>query len=692
MSPTYDRSDIAIPPEAGREPVVDTYHGTDVADPYRWLEDQHAPQTREWLDEQERYARAYLDALPYHADIRAKLAALSAFETTSEIRLANGRCFFLKLAPKAEQASLYMREGLWGKDALLLDPADLSCRHELSLSILAVSPDAHIVAVGLRTGGGGGRSIRFFDVNTQCLLRDEIPEGAIRGIAFLPANRGVFYVREKLPRGRHGKAARIHRLGESHEKDRVVYWAGKSDSVRLLGSVDGPSCTAIYHILQQDGRHVRHSVYLQRLCKCGAPLLALFEDTKYSLDIRIHNAHLFSRRSDGAILSTSLETPDFDNATLIYPASPAVSRWHLACDRLIIESAEDFRSVVRLFTLDGTAVGELPQPGPGTVRIVGSADHYIFFTWQSYSQPASLYVYDLDGSDVRPFSHEAPTSSVPIELRRSYATSSDGTNVPLTVLGRPNTFASAVPAPLLLTAYGAAGVSLTPQYSQVVTFVVEHGGLFAIAHTRGGGELGRDWQLAGQRRNRPNTHADFLACAEYLIAAGMTSARRLAIGGGSASGLLVAVAMTQRPELFRCVICIAPFLDMLRYHHYQNTQFYIDCFGTPQRDDDFDVLYSYSPYHHLHDGTMYPALLMIAGDRDTRCDSMHARKFVARLQAAILRLPNDRRPPVVLDYSASRGHHAVLCRSARISALTDRIAFLVDELGLQVHGAPLEIR
>ena len=261
--------------------------------------------------------------------------------------------------------------------------------------------------------------------------------------------------------------------------------------------------------------------------------------------------------------------------------------------------------------------------------------------------------------------------------------SEDGTLVPLTLLGERDILARG-DAPVLLTAYGASGVSLTPQHSCLATTFVQLGGVFVIAHVRGGGEKGIEWAEAGRRRNRPTVHRDFIAAAEFLISSGIGN--RIAIAGGSNSGLLVTTAMTQRPNLFSAVVCLAPFTDMLRYHLFDNTQFYIPHFGFSENKDDFPILLGYSPYHNVSDGVVYPPLLMISGDADTRCDPMHARKFVARVQRAMRMLPQHVREanPILLDWDPLRGHVATLSLASRISALVDRLAFLCQHLGMEI--------
>jgi prolyl oligopeptidase len=258
--------------------------------------------------------------------------------------------------------------------------------------------------------------------------------------------------------------------------------------------------------------------------------------------------------------------------------------------------------------------------------------------------------------------------------------------VPLTLLGRQDALQNGN-APTLLMAYGAAGVCLTPQYSVLASCIVELGGIVGIAHIRGGGEGGLAWEAAGRRHNRPTAHRDFIEAAKFLANTGVANQARIAIAGGSNSGLLVAVAMTQRPDLFCAVMCLAPLIDMLRYHRFHNTQFYIPEYGFAENADDFRLLLSYSPYHNLREGVRYPALLMISGDADNRCDPMHARKFVARLQSTMSGLPesDQRSRPILLDWNPLRGHSPTLPLTIRAGAIVDRLAFLCRHLRIEVE-------
>jgi prolyl oligopeptidase len=323
----------------------------------------------------------------------------------------------------------------------------------------------------------------------------------------------------------------------------------------------------------------------------------------------------------------------------------------------------------------------MPVRAGETVRITGvpPGNDELFLESESFTEPVSIHRYSpREGNRVPWVKKTIPFDSKEYEHNQVRYTSKDGTEVPMFLVGRRDVLAGGC-HPAIMTSYGGYGVSMTPQFSVFVAFLIERGCLFALPNIRGGSEFGAEWHKAAKRRNRQTAYDDFLSAAEWLIQTGRTSAARLAIFGGSNSGLLVGAALTQRPELFRTAVCMVPMLDMLRYHLFDNAHLWKGEFGTADDPEDFAILEKYSPYHQVRDGLGYPATMIVSGDADRNCNPLHARKMTARLQAA-----NGSRHPIILDYSKFRGHSPVLPLSERIEALTDRMAFLCDQLGLPV--------
>lgn len=666
--------------------VIDVYHGVPVADPFRWLEDHQSPRTRRWIEEQATASRNYLDALPGREALAPRIAELLNQETLGDILKSGKNIFYTKRRPGEEQAKLYRRNGLEGADELLLDPGTLGEGSSLSITIVDVSPNGKLLAYGLREGGQGARRVRILDLERMETLPDELPKGALRGFNFLPESNGFFYVSELVDKPNEPKAAKRHFFGQSMAQDKTVFYGGRAANLRLVAGFDANSCSAVHTAIRAVGGKNLTSVHLQLLCKCGNPLLTLVEDSPDPWDVRIHGDQLyaFHGESDGKgrwLVRVPLSTPDLNQATTVFvEGENRIQSWRIFGNRILTTAVENISSVLRMVSLDGKSLGTIDLPEPGTASILGGDRDGCFYSFESYARPREVYYYEFSTGSSTLFSRPAPRLNGFAVRRVEYA-AQDSTSVPLTLLGRPEVLARGN-APALLTAYGAAGVSLTPQYSFLATHFVELGGIFAIAHVRGGGEYGLAWEEAGRRHNRPTVHKDFIAAAEYLIASGTADRKRIAIAGGSNSGLLVGTAMTQRPDLFRAVMCLAPIIDMLRYHRFDNTQFYIPQFGSSEDPDDFPILLSYSPYYNIQDGVRYPPLLMISGDADTRCDPMHARKFVARLQAATSTMPEA--SPILLDWNPLRGHFATLPLATRVAAIVDRLAFLCHQLGMEV--------
>ncbi len=681
-----------LAPYSVPEPVTDMYHGVPVVDPYRWLEDHQSKETRTWIAEQTLYTESYFAGLPNSDLMRRRLTDLFDIGSIGEVKKVANTYFFTKRSRGEEQASIYMREAFDGEDRLLLDPTSLGEGNNASVTIVDVSTDGSRLAYGVRTGGQGARRVRILDVTTRATLADELPKGALRGFSFFSNGNAFFYVTEEVGNPTQPKAVKIHRLGTEFGQDRTVFYGGKSEKLRLVSGLDGQSGIAMHVTIKAKPDGVFQSYYLQNFGTCGNPILALLEDTTDQYDFRIAGESLFFATNVQApnlrILKTSLASPDIGEAELVLQEGPQrIQSWRIFGDYLVVSTVEDLASTIRIYTVDGNLVYTLPTPEPGSISIIGGDTTEFFYSFESYRRPPSIYRYLFQTQASEPFSEENPTV-LAFEARRATYSAPDGTQIPITILGKPETFERGS-VPTLLTAYGAAGISLTPRYSPLACHFVEVGCFFAIANLRGGGEFGEAWHQAGIRRNRPIVHSDFIAAACHLIGNGFTHPKKLAIAGGSNSGLLVGVAMTQRPDLFRAVLCIAPFLDMLRYQRFDNTQFYLSQFGSSEDPDDFPVLLEYSPYHNIKDGVSYPALLMVSGDADTRCDPMHARKFVARLQSAMSSLPVEDREanPILLDWNPLRGHFATLPLSTRIDALVRRVAFLCRQMEIEVYHA-----
>jgi prolyl oligopeptidase len=349
--------------------------------------------------------------------------------------------------------------------------------------------------------------------------------------------------------------------------------------------------------------------------------------------------------------------------------------------RIFVRYTRKIKTQIAAFDLFGKPLGELPIDKSDTVRFAGGSldEDELFFERESFTKPIQIYRYSSRTGETNLWAERrVPFDAQGFSHTQVWFTAKDGTRIPMFLVGHHDVLESGQ-HPAIMTSYGGYGVSMTPQFSVFVAFLLERGCLFALPNIRGGSEFGVEWHDAAKRRNRQTAFDDFLCAAEWLINTGRTSPHRLAIFGGSNSGLLVGAALTQRPDLFRAVVCMVPMLDMLRYHLFDNAHVWCDEFGTADDAEDFSVIAKYSPYHQVRQGTVYPAAMFVSGDADRNCNPLHARKMTARLQTA-----NASEHPIFLDYSKHRGHSPVLPLSERIEALTDRMAFLCDQLQLPV--------
>jgi prolyl oligopeptidase len=671
---------ISRPPTTAIEPVTDVLHGLPITDPYRWLEDQNSPLTRAWIEEQTRYARSYLDNVPGREPIRRRVREFLAIETYDSFQKAGNRYFFRKRLRDQEQPCICMREGARGEDVILLDPAVGGSGNYRAFKPLRVSPDGRLLLYEIKEGGERTGTFALFDVEARRTLPDVLSRGYVRGFSFAADGKSFYYVHEALDsKSPLYRAAYRHVLGREFAEDQEVFCAGEGEGLRLFLVSD---TTRLGFLVYRFRDKTRIDFYLKTLEPDGS-LERVFADAEHTFGPRL---------LPGRILAiTDRDAPNFRIVELrIYPNrdpewievvpenGSRIRQWIIAGDRIIVSYVRQAATCVSVFDLEGNKTDEWPvRAGGRTVRFVAASsdsDELVLET-ESFTRPAATLLCSVRSNRfVLWAKKEIPFRSERYGYRQVWYTSKGGAQIPMFLMGRRDVLKGGC-HPAIMTSYGGYGVSMTPQFSVFVAFLVERGCLFALPNIRGGSEFGAEWHTAAKRRNRQNAYDDFLAAAEWFIATGRTTADRLAIFGGSNSGLLVGAALTQRPDLFRAVVCMVPMLDMLRYHLFDNAHVWRDEFGTAEDPDDFAALVRYSPYHQVRSGTGYPATLIVSGDADQNCNPLHARKMAARLQAA-----NSSPHPILLDYSHFRGHSPVLPLSDRIDALTDRMAFLCDQL------------
>jgi prolyl oligopeptidase len=673
---------ISAPPVSPSEPVTEMLHGVWVTDPYRWLEDQNSPRTRHWIDEQTRYAREYLDRIPGRDGIRKRIREFLEIETYESVEKAGDRYFFRKRLATEEQPSLYMRQGPQGQDQLLVDPAMFGTGTHTAVKIIRVSPSGKLLLYETKQGGERTGTFVLFDVESRRTLQDALPRGFLRGFIFAPDEKSFYYIHEPLDsKNKFHRVVRHHVLGTKFENDEETFFAGERETIRvcLVSDLEHMGIL-VYRLLDK----LRTDFYLKRFENGAAPAIVL-AGANY-----LFAPHLLP----GKILAlTDLKAPNLRLVELrvaqngeprwinLVPERDArIREWRVAGDRVYVSYARPASSLILIFDMEGREVGELAIPAGETIRFVGGfADSdELLFERESFTKPVSIFRHSPEsGAFVLWARKNVPFDSRKYRHTQLSYTSKDGTEIPMFLMGKRDVLAGGN-HPVIMTSYGGYAVSMTPQFSVFVAYLVERGCLFALPNIRGGSEFGTDWHTQAKRRRRQTAYDDFLSAADWLIRSGRTTPEKLAIFGGSNSGLLVGAAMTQHPELFRAVVSMVPMLDMLRYHLFDGASAWREEFGTADDPEDFNALVAYSPYHRVERGTAYPATMIVSGDADGTCNPLHARKMTARLQEA-----SSSGLPIFLDYSPFRGHSPVLPLSDRVQALTDRMAFLVDQLQLQ---------
>jgi prolyl oligopeptidase len=671
------------PPTTPTEPVTNILHGVAITDPYRWLEDQKSPRTRHWLEEQSAYTRTYLDAITGRDRIRKRVEELLAVEMISEPWKVGNRYFFLKRGAHQEQPVIMMREGDSDNDISLVDPAARGEGTSTAVRIAGISFDGRVLAYTVRTSGQDCYSVEFLDVDRKETLRDRLPNGFCGGLSFTPDGDGFYYVhRPPSADLRQDHAVRWHAFGTSHDQDRQNFAVGGDSNLNLMmfGSQDG---AVLAYIVVRLAASRTMDLYLHDVASGSLPwkivekMQGIFAP-KFAGKVLV--ALTDWKAPNYRIVAIDPEFPQHNGWREVVPESHRrIQSFAVAGGLLFVGYVDKGASRVEILGLDGRKHGELPCPDMGTCRILPCRPESdtLFYSFTSFSDPLSIFSYNTHTRQHQVWAKSRvafePSS---IEIEQVQYRSKDGTTVPMFLVAKKG-WRGLRHLPAFLTGYGGFGASVTPQFAAYATFLVERGCLFAVTNVRGGSEFGRQWHDAGKRHNRQNAIDDFIAAAEWLTDRSYTNPNRLAIGGGSNAGLLVAAAATQRPELFRAVICLGPLLDMLRYHQFDSANGWVEEYGSAENAEDFPFLRAYSPYHLIEDGAAYPAILLISGDADTRCNPMHARKMTARLQAA-----NSSEHPILLDYKQRWGHTPVQPLSTRIEALTDRLAFLCHELGV----------
>ena len=677
-------------PSTRRGDVADTLHGETIPDPYRWLEDADSAEVEAWTAAQNAATERYLAAAPARAPIRARLAELLMIGSIGVPTPARGRYLYQRREGSQNQPILYVRDGVGSADRAAVDPNSLDAAGTTALDWYYPSDDGRLLAYGLSADGSERSVLHLLDLDTLAPLPDRIPDTRAAAVAWLPDATGFYYTRYPahgaVPDGeeQYHRHVRFHRVGEDPGDDPVVFQA---EAMEHWPSV----------ALSPDGRWLlvtvartfdQTDVYLLDR-KGDGGFVAVAKDLPASFDAQVAAGRLWLR--------TNIESPTH-GLYAADPADPARERWEtivppradavlegiaVTRTRLVLGYLERATSRLRLADHAGRGVTDVQLPALGSLSGLGAepGGDELFYGFSSYTVPPSIYRIDLaTGTEALWGRVEADVDPARFDVRQVSYPSRDGTPITMFVVHRRG-MALDGGNPTYLTGYGGFNVSMSPAFSRSLLLWLECGGVLAVPNLRGGGEYGESWHQAGMLAHKQNTFDDAIAAAEWLTREGYTRPAHLAVAGGSNGGLLTGALLTQRPDLFRAVIIQVPLLDMLRYHRFLIARLWIPEYGSADDPEQFGWLRAYSPYHHVVDGTPYPAVLLATAASDTRVDPMHARKMAARLQAATA---SER--PVLLRLEEKAGHGAGKPIAKLLDELTDAWTFVCQELGVSPAG------
>ena len=684
----------ALPPTPLR-PVTDTYQSTQVVDPYRWLENANDSEVQKWTRSQADFAKAALNSLPYRGEIKTKLQEWNDFKSSSyrDVSYQGSHYFALKLQPPKNQAILVSLDSLQNtqSERVILDPNLLDSAGTTAIDFFVPSLDGKKVAVSLSKGGSEEGTVHVYQSVDGKELSDLIPlvnkPTGGGSLAWNKDGSGFFYTRYPLAGERPKEdmdffqQIYFHKLGDDIGKD--IYSLGKDfpriAEVFLGSSLDGNHTLAVvangdggefaHYVIGSDGKWIQLTQFSDKITQAALGL----HDDLYLVSL--------NGSPRGKILHLSLKTPDLKKATVFAKENEnVVSAILPTTDHLFVNYLVGGPTEIRIFDLAGKSERTISVTPPSDNSDIGRAKgNGIVFKSQSYTQPPAWYEFSGENKQTSPrktaLFTKSPVDFSDIEVQRKFAKSKDGTQVPLTILTKKGLKLDGG-NPTLLYGYGGYSVSLTPKFMADIHLWLDHGGVYAVANLRGGGEFGEAWHRAGNLAKKQNVFDDFIACAQFLIGSHYTNHDKLAIEGGSNGGLLMGAAVTQRPDLFHAVVSHVGIYDMLRVETDSNGAFNVTEFGTVKNPEQFEALYGYSPFHHVKEGTSYPAIMLLTGANDGRVNPYHSKKMAARLQAVSIN-------PVLLRVTFDGGHGIGRSVTQKVEEEADVDAFLFSQLGMK---------
>jgi prolyl oligopeptidase len=684
-SPTLDY------PQTRKVDHVDTYHGVQVPDPYRWLEDDNSPETAAWVAAQNKVTFGYLERIPYRAALKARLEQLYNYPKYSAPSRKGEHFFFSKNDGLQNQSVLYVQKGLTGTPEVLIDPNTWSADGTSRLGAFSLSRGGRYAVVGVSRAGSDWQEYGVMEVGTKKMLADKLEWIKVSGASW--KGDGFFYSRYPAPaKGRELSSANenhqvyFHKVGTPQSADELVFQdPANPQRFHTVGTTEDERF-AILNVSDRGKGKKGNALFVRDLSKgetAFRPLIGEIGDDSFGV---IDNV------GDRLLVETDKGAPN-GRVVLIDPADPAEANWKTvlaerpevlqgagtAGGKLFVTYLKDVATVAEVHALDGALENAVQLPGPGTAGGFGGErdDTFVFYTFTSFNVPPTIYKYDIAMKASSVFrAPEIPGfDASKYETKQVFYTSRDGTRVPMFLVHRQGLKLDGA-NPTLLYGYGGFNSTTAPSFNALRIALLEQGFVYASANIRGGGEYGETWHEAGTKLRKQNVFDDFIAASEWLIANKYTSPARLAVQGGSNGGLLVGAVINQRPELFTVAIPQVGVMDMLRFHKFTIGWNWIADYGSSDNPDEFKALYAYSPLHNIKAGVKYPATFITTADHDDRVVPAHSFKYAAALQEKA-----SRQTPILIRIETKSGHGAS-STTKQIEALADIYAFLFRNLGV----------
>jgi prolyl oligopeptidase len=677
-------------PETRKVDQVDRYHSIEVADPYRWLEDPDSEETKAWVEAQNQVTFGYLNQIPQREAIENRLTQLWDYEKYGIPFKRGDRYFYYKNDGLQNQSVLYVLNSLDDEPRVLIDPNLLSADGTTSLSGVAISKDGQFMAYALSYSGSDWKEWKVRHIETGEDLPDHIKWSKFSGAAWTHDHQGFFYSRYDEPNEQtkhedvnYYQKLFYHKIGTDQSEDILVYHRPDQKEWGFSGEVSEDGKYLIISVWL--GTDSKNLLFYQDLTDPKAEVVELIREFEAEYSFIDNDGSLFWFQTDldaprGRVIAIDINTGD--RTEIIPESEETLQGLSILNHQFVAAYLKDAHSQIKIFNLDGSLVREIKLPGLGSARGFDGDrnDTETFYSFTSFTTPTTIYRYNLLTGESSVFRQpQVDFNPDEYESQQIFYHSQDGTRVPMFITHKKGIKLDGN-NPTYLYGYGGFNISLTPSFSVTQLVWMEQGGVLAIPNLRGGGEYGEEWHQAGTKLNKQNVFDDFIAAAEWLIANQYTCREKLAIGGGSNGGLLVAACMTQRPDLFAAVLPAVGVLDMLRFHKFTIGWAWCSDYGSPENAEEFKGIYAYSPLHNLKPGTHYPATLITTADHDDRVVPAHSFKFAAALQAA-----HAGESPVLIRIETKAGHGADKPTTKIIEEVADKWAFLIRVLGIETE-------